>query len=221
MNTNSEIIYRIATITDAKIIAKITIDAFKDNVDEFTTKLGSNFMTTYFRTIISTPGVVIICAERDGVILGYVQATIDAIKEQKYLKNSTFKLALSVLPKFIVDPWLFLKLLSRYRSLYTTTTTTNNNNNNRPLYNGIIDGTRITHWVTIPSIRKENIAFTLMAKCLDILKLLGSERVRFDVYKNDQKTFKNMLLLGATVVEEYDTSDHKQKILMEIELTNW
>lgn len=102
-------LFKQGNINDAKAIAQIHEKAFKDF---FLTKLGINFLNTYYKSCLQDPLTVAICvSDLNGNIMGFASG---CLKSKGYHKkifiNNFFSFSFSLLKSLLLDPKILFRL---------------------------------------------------------------------------------------------------------------
>lgn len=203
--------FRLAKPSDAKQIANCHWHVRDRYSQGIFLSLGERFLRSYYKIILNDPYEVIICAERDGKILGFSSATLDGTKQAQNLRKHRVQLGLSAMWSLICKPSLIKDVFQRYRSL--------NHDSSAPSFIHT-EGVRGEYWCW----RKEEDAgmesiYMNKAK-YEILYDLGVREMFFEVDKFNKAVFKYHTKINkAEPIEEVSLPDGRERVLFRKVLT--
>ena len=113
----SEIKFRIAKPSDAKQIANCHWHVRDRYSQGIFLSLGEGFLRTYYKIILDDPWEVVVCAEKDGRIVGFSSATLDGRYQADNLSKHKIRLGVAAAKAIIAHPGLFKEVWLRYKSL--------------------------------------------------------------------------------------------------------
>lgn len=103
---------RHATQNDVGNIVDIHCDAFRDF---FLTSLGRNFLSTYYSCFIKSNETVVICAEENGILLGFSAASkVCKGFNGRLIKGNAFSFALVALQLLFTKPMALIRLVRNF-----------------------------------------------------------------------------------------------------------
>lgn len=202
-------IFRLAFRSDAHQLAQLHQLSSAQQPGGFMFRLGSAFLTRYYRILIDEGSSVIICAVDDsGYILGFVAGSLNAESRLLALKKYRFSLLMASLPAFIRQPSLVSEVLSRQNSGSADESSA-----------GYVvqSGAHVEFWAWQPD-HKGGGALQLFLKWLALMRLLGVQTVSGEVDKVNNAILKAHRMLGAKVVKEFTTPDGRERFLIEYHL---
>lgn len=206
----SDIKFRLAKPSDAGKIAEIQQKIKEVNSLGIFCRMGHHFLTTYYEILINDPETIFICAVNDNdLICGYCFNVIEAKKQNDNMRKHKFKLAVSALTSIIKKPVLLKELYYRYKSL--------ENNDEIYLHN---EGAHGGYWGWDPDYQDSLSSFELHEKTLLITKLLGVEKLHFEVDKENKHVFKFHKINGAIMEKEFKLPDGRERVFMSYDLKN-
>ena len=209
----SNINYRLAKPSDAKQIANCHWHVRDRYSQGIFLSLGERFLRTYYKIILDDPYEVVVCAEKNGKIIGFASTTMDAAAQAKNLKSHKVKLGFSALGAIICKPSLFKAVWQRYRSL--------NNDSNTPSFVHT-EGVRGEYWCWLKSEEDDSLGSMELSNIKNrILYDLGVRELFFEVDKFNTHVYKYHLKVNkAEPVEEITLPDGRERVLMRKVLNN-
>tara|TARA_S200000501_G_C20817622_1_gene741330 strand:+ start:860 stop:1498 length:639 start_codon:yes stop_codon:yes gene_type:complete len=196
---------RIAKKSDFREIANIHYLSRESLNSGFFSLATRRFIYLYYKIMLDDPNFVVLCVEDEtSKINGFVSASLDAKKQFKNLSNHKFSLGFSLIPLLFFRPHLLFEAIKRYKSSL--------GKSNERFVN--IDGVRGEFWVW--DIRKKNSvwAVILYNSHLNLLSLLGIEKMNFEVDKKNRKILKFHKNNGAKILDNYSLPDGRERLLM-------
>lgn len=114
----SEIRFRLAKPSDAKLIANCHWHVRDRYTQGIFLSLGKGFLREYYKVLLNDPWEVVVCGvKEDGKIVGFCSATMDAKKQAENITSHKFVLGLAALKALLIHPSLIKALIQRYKSL--------------------------------------------------------------------------------------------------------
>ena len=101
-----EIRYRLAKPSDAKQIAAIHYGIREQYDVGIFARLGKPFLRRYYSIMLNDPWEVVVCAEKEGRIMGFSSYTLDAAHLMAVYRKHRLALAFGALPSLIMRPSL-------------------------------------------------------------------------------------------------------------------
>lgn len=200
----------IANISDIKNLAKAHYICSGNQEQGFMYHLGYGFFEAYYKILLKEKNTVAICAETDdGEIIGLVTGSILEEEHAICLKKNRFKLLLAALPALVKNPKLCKDLFLRSKLESAETSE-----------NGfiVLTGPRLEYWGWLPEHRETMGAVELLKVWLKIVAALGCRKVVFEVDRNNLKSEKIHLILGAKITHEIITPDGRKRGILEYTL---
>jgi hypothetical protein len=198
---------RLANLADAPELAHLHLESGAQQPGGFMFRLGKPFLAEYYRSILLTEGTVILCAERNGRLLGFVSGTLRGEQRVPGLRKRRVRLAMAALPSLLKCPSLLMQAYARQKS---------GSADSGP---GFIvqSGPHEEYWAWSDAGMAG--ALQLHLKWLAIMKTLGAEKVSGEFDRINQPIERIHRLLGARFLKEITTPDGRQRVLMEYDLT--
>lgn len=203
-----DIRFRLAKPSDAKQIANCHWHVRDRYSQGIFLSLGEGFLRTYYKIILDDPWEVVVCAEKDGRIVGFSSATIDGRAQADNLRKHKIRLGLAAAKAIILHPKLFKEVWLRYKSL--------KKDDDGPQF-VTVDGVRGEYWCW----RKDE--DSLLSVDVDfakghILYDLGYRELYFEVDKFNKQVYKYHLRNKAEPVEEITLPDGRVRVLFKGQL---
>jgi hypothetical protein len=197
---------RFANISDAEELARAHMASGARQPAGFMFKLGRPFLAEYYRVILSCKGTIILCAEKDKEIVGFISGTMRAEERVPGLKRNRLKLALAALPAIIKEPKLLLQAYARETS------------GSAESGDGFIvqSGPHQEYWAwCVPGVSG---SLQLQLKWLAILKTLGASCVLCEVDAVNELSEDAHRACGARRIAEITTPDGRERHILKYEL---
>lgn len=174
--------------------------------------LGESFLRTYYKIVLDDPWEIAVCAERDGQIIGFATATMDAHAQAENLKRHKIRLGLAALGAIMRKPALLKAVWQRYKSL-------NDDGNGCKFVH--TEGVRGEYWCWRKSERQDATTSMKLNKAkYKILYDLGVREMFFEVDKFNTQVYKYHINFNhAEPIEEITLPDGRQRVLMKKILT--
>ena len=172
----------------------------------FMFKLGQSFLREYYSAILRAEGTVILCAEKEGKIIGFISGTLRAEERMPSLKRRRFRLAFAALPAFLHHPSLLFQAHMRQ------------NPGSAENGSGFIvqAGPHQEFWAwSAPGVSG---ALHLQLKWLAIMRTLGVSEVLCEVDRDNELSEKSHMACGAKRVHEMITPDGRERHILRYEL---
>lgn len=199
--------YRLASLSDAKELARVHDICSREQPGSFMFQLGPCLLRKYYQWFLQERQAVILCGLNEaGKIVGFVSGTMDAAESVDNLRKHKLSLFLASLPAILTRLRLLVALFSRYWSISRRA--------DKEEYM-ISSGARCTCWAVLPEARGNMGAVALLRTWLAVMRNLGTGSIRMEVDVDNTRSEMVHKLLGARRVHEYHTPDGKPRILME------
>ena len=167
-------------------------------------------MRTYYRIILDDPYEVVVCAEKDGKIIGFSSATLDAASQARTLKKHKISLGLSALGAIICKPSLLKAVWQRYRSL--------SNDKNAPSFVHT-EGVRGEYWCWLKEYEDGFKSVEVGKAKENIIYDLGYKELFFEVDKFNKRVFKFYTKIEKSEpIEEITLPDGRERVLFKKQL---
>lgn len=204
----SDIIYRLAKPDDAKRIADVHYSVRGRYDAGIFSRLGKPFLRRYYKIILNDPYEIVICAEKDGRILGFSSSTLDSQRQMSRLRKHKLSLAGSALPSIVKKPSLIAQLLQRYKA-------TRADSDIRFVHT---EGVRGEYWAWDPDVADPIAAVELDDVSHKVLYALGAEEVCFEVDAINKNVLKLHKLNKAEEMERIMLPDGRERVLLKYDL---
>ena len=202
--------YRLAKGSDVQNIANLHWESSKRQPSSFMFKLGYFFLVRYYKCILNEKQSVVLCAEdEEGILLGFVSGSIDASERTNTLRANKISLLLAAVPQVIMNPALIKDIFSRYYSGSVESG------------DGYIvqDGPHEDFWAWKEGYKSGNESILLHLAWLKMMNVLRVSHVRGEVDDENTLIVKTHKFLGAKIIKEYTTPDHRKRYVFEYDLS--
>ena len=202
--------YRLAKVSDVKNIANLHWKSSKRQPSSFMFKLGYFFLVRYYKCILNEKQSVVLCAEdEEGNLLGFVSGSIDASERTNTLRANKISLLLAAVPQIIINPALIKDIFSRYYS------------GSVEAGGGYIvqEGPHEDFWAWEENYKSGNESILLHLAWLKMMNVLSVSHVRGEVDDENTLILKIHKFLGAKILKEYTTPDHRKRYVFEYDLS--
>ena len=203
-----EIRYRLAKRSDARRIADIHYGIRTQYDAGIFARLGRSFLRQYYRIMLNDPWEVVVCAEKEGRIIGFSSYTLDAEHQMATYRRHRLALALGALPSLLRKPSLAGHLLQRYRSTAAES----------DVRFVTARGTRGEYWAWDARYKDPIAAVELDEIAHRILYALGYDEVFFEVDTLNKSILKYHKLNKARELERLTLPDGRERFLMKYNL---
>ena len=205
----SEIKFRLAKPSDARQIANCHWHVRDRYSQGIFLSLGESFLRIYYKIILDDPWEVVVCAEKNGRIVGFSSATLDGRAQADNLRKHKIRLGLAAAKAIILHPKLFKEVWLRYKSL---------KKNNKGQQFVTVDGVRGEYWCwrkdddSLMSVEMENAKSHLLYD-------LGYRELFFEVDKFNKQVYRYHLKVNkAEPIEEIKLPDGRVRVLFKLKL---
>lgn len=201
----SEIRFRIAKPSDAKQLAYCHWHVRDRYTQGIFLSLGKSFLRTYYKIILDDPYEVVVCAEKDGKVIGFSSATLDAASQAKTLKKHKIQLGFSALWAIVFKPSLIKGVWQRYRSL--------SNDKNVPEFVHT-EGVRGEYWCWLKEYEDGFKSVEVGKAKENIIYDLGYKELLFEVDKFNKRVYKFYTKIEkCEPLEEITLPDGRERVL--------
>lgn len=202
--------YRLGKLSDLNQIVDLHFKVRDTYSVGYFSQMGKSFIKQYYRIVLDDPYEVFICAEDDsGTIRGFCSASLDVVEQFKRMRKHKFRMALSALPSFIVNPKSIRETWKRYNS-------TKGENDEKFIPK---EGPRCEYWTWDSDYKDSASSVALFNIYLSILYQLGVKSLPLDVDIVNENILLFHKLNKAEVVENITLSDGRQRTLLRYDLT--
>jgi hypothetical protein len=197
---------RLANIKDAGELARAHMASGARQPAGFMFKLGRSFLAEYYRAILTCKGTVILCAEKNNKIIGFISGTLRAEERLPGLKKHRFRLATAAMPAIMKQPALLFQAYAREKS------------GSAESGNGFIvqSGPHQEYWAwCVPGATG---SLQLQLKWLAVMKTLGATHIMCEVDGVNELSENAHKACGARRIAEITTPDGRKRHILRYEL---
>jgi hypothetical protein len=199
---------RLAKLSDAQALAELHIRCARQFDGGLALQLGTRYIRTYYRILISEKKSVVLCTE-DGArgLVGLASGTLDYYSEhESALARNRIPLLWAAVPALLRSPSLVRAITARTRARKFEES------------HAAPDDLAKAHfmfWGWDPDAELGGGAIVLMQKWLSVVRLLGAKEIIFEVDSTNKKVVQIHRLLGARTLRTVNTPDRGQRFVME------
>jgi len=193
---------RFANFADVGELARVHLETGIRQPAGFMFRLGRRFLEEYYRTILLEKGTVILCAESEGKIVGFISGSLRAEERVPGLRKRRLRLALAALPAILRSPSLAFQAFERQKS------------GSAEKGEGFIvqSGAHQEYWAWAASGTAGSLL--LQKKWLSIMQILGADRVTCEVDKVNELSEMAHRVCGARRLTSLKTPDGRERLLL-------
>lgn len=208
----SNIKFRLAKPSDAKQIAYVHYH-IRDKYDQgFFAQVNYSFLEHYYKVVLNDPCEVVVCAEDENQkIVGFSSGSLDAERQFIGMRRKKFSFVLPLLTSAISKPQLIKNALDRFKS-------TKGESSNQYVSS---KGARIEYWGWLPGRDDSDQSIVMQDILFYTMKLLGAERVFFEVDKINKRVFKFHKINGAEEVQSFVMPDGRERVELVYDMNNY
>lgn len=195
--------FRLGNPRDTGRLACLHLQSSKKQPGGFMYHLGKGWLKAYYRILLTKGNLIVLCAEEDGQIMGFVSGTLDASKNMDALRHNKFSLLIAAIPAIICNPKILLESYRRQKA---------NAGVGKDMY-VLKDGVHEDYWAWNPA--RHSGAIDLHLKWLSLVKLLGANNVKGEVDMANKMILKTHQMLGAKLVRQFVTPDGRKRVIIE------
>ena len=208
----SNIKFRLAKPSDAKQIAYVHYH-IRDKYDQgFFAQVNYSFLKQYYKVVLNDPCEVVVCAEDDSQkVIGFCSASLDAQRQFKRMRKYKWGFVLPLIASAIKTPSLIKSALDRFKSTkgdsaneYVTST-----------------GARAEYWGWLPNRDDSECSVVMQDIMFYMMKMLGADKLYFEVDKINKKIFKFHKINGAQEIKSYIMPDGRERVELVYDLNNY
>lgn len=208
----SSIKYRLAKASDAKQIAYVHYH-IRDNYDQgFFAQVNYSFLKQYYKVILNDPCEVVVCAEDENQkVVGFCSASLDAQRQFIRMRKHKWGFILPLIASAISRPSLIKSALDRFKS-------TKGESNNEYVTS---EGARAEYWGWLPNRDDSEYSVVMQDIMFYMMKMLGADKLYFEVDKINKKIFKFHKINGAQELRSYTMPDGRERVELVYDLNNY
>lgn len=199
--------FRLAKPSDAKQIANCHWHVRDRYTQGIFLSLGERFLRAYYRVVLDDPYEVVVCAEKNGKIVGFASTTLDAAAQAQNIRAHKLSLGIAALGAIVCKPNLLKAVWQRYRSL--------SDDKSVPSFVHT-EGVRGEYWCWLKSEEDDSLSSMELSNIKNrILYDLGVRELFFEVDKFNTHVYKYHLKVNkAEPIEEIKLPDGRERVLM-------
>lgn len=208
----NNITFRLAKPSDAKQIAYVHYH-IRDKYDQgFFAQVNYSFLKQYYKVVLNDPGEVVVCAEDEkGRIVGFSSGSLDSKRQFHLMRKNKFSFILPLLTSALSNPALIKAAIDRFKS-------TKGESTNEYV---ITEGARVEYWGWLPGRDDSDQSILMQDIMFNIMKLLGADKLYFEVDRINKRILKFHKLNGAEEVKSYTMSDGRERVELMYNLNNY
>jgi len=214
MNDNLDqdrVLYRIAKMSDAAELAKAHLICGENQVGSFMEKLGKQFLTRYYKTVLACKYSIIVVgySQVSGKIYGFHSGSIDTHQQRKYLRKNRFLLAMSAALCLAKRPRLIPEIYKRYKSLEDDSNTS-----------VVRSGARGEYWAWKPGAPSYGGA-QVHKNWHNTMLALGCLKVRSEVNVSQPRVRKAIIAMGGVILNSTHDFNGNERLIVEYDLVKY
>lgn len=207
-----DIKFRLAKPSDAKQIAYVHYH-IRDKYDQgFFAQVNYSFLMQYYKVILNDPCEVVVCAEDENQkVIGFCSASLDAKRQFIRMRKHKWGFILPLITSAISRPSLIKSALDRFKS-------TKGESNNEYVTS---EGARAEYWGWLPNRDDSECSVVMQDIMFYMMKMLGADKLYFEVDKINKKIFKFHKINGAQELRSYIMPDGRERVELVYDLNNY
>jgi hypothetical protein len=206
LESSATISYRFACPSDSAALGVLHYECATELEDSFMAGLGSRWLKTYYKAILSEPCTVVVAAFAESHrLLGFSSGSLDVSAQMRAVRKRRIALLLSALPALLRRPKLALGLIRRYRATRGSEQETF----------VVTSGCRADFLAWRKENRNGGGALPLLCVWYGVMRQLKCGPIVFEVDANNAKAERFHRLLGALVIRSFTTADGKHRLVMQ------
>lgn len=208
----SDIKFRLAKPSDAKQIAYVHYH-IRDKYDQgFFAQVNYAFLKQYYKVVLNDPCEVVICAEDENQkIVGFSSGSLDSERQFKMMRKKKFCFVFPLLTSALAKPKLIKSALDRFNS-------TKGKSNQEFV---TTKGSRLEYWGWLPGRNDSDQSVKMQDLLFYTMKLLGAEKLFFEVDKVNKRIFKFHKINGAEEVKTFIMPDGRERVELVYDMNNY
>ena len=208
----SNIKFRLAKPSDAKQIAYVHYH-IRDKYDQgFFAQVNYAFLKQYYKVVLNDPCEVVVCAEDENQkIVGFSSGSLDSERQFKMMRKKKFSFVFPLLTSALAKPQLIKSALDRFKS-------TKGDSANEYV---TPKGARVEYWGWLPGRDDSDQSVVMQDILFYTMKMLGAEKLFFEVDKVNKRIFKFHKINGAEEVKTFLMPDGRERVELVYDMNNY
>lgn len=208
----SELHFRLAKPSDAKQIAFVHYH-IRDKYDQgFFAQVNYAFLKQYYKVVLNDPCEVVVCAEDENQkIVGFSSGSLDSERQFKMMRKKKFSFALPLITSALTRPQLLKSAFDRFKS-------TKGDSKNEYVSS---KGARVEYWGWLPDRNDSDQSVVMQDILFYTMKLLGAEKLYFEVDKVNKRIYKFHKINGAEEVKSFVMPDGRERVELVYNMNNY
>lgn len=202
---------RFAKVSDADEVADVHFRCSQNQEMGFMFKLGKGFFRQYYRVLLNERNSIVLVAEDNNHrIIGLSTGSLQTEEHLVALKKHKLRFLFVTLLQIMRHPNLIYQIIIRQKNI------SNGQGNNGFI---AMSGARLEYWGWLPD-HKESMGAVELLRCwLAVVRQLGAVRVNHEIDVGNTKSEQIHKLLGSKVVGSFFTTDGRERLMMEYDLS--
>lgn len=208
----SNIKFRLAKPSDAKQIAYVHYH-IRDKYDQgFFAQVNYSFLVQYYKVVLNDPCEVVVCAEDENKkIVGFSSGSLDSKRQFEQMRKKKFIFVWPLLTSAIAKPKLLKSALDRFKSTKEDSETEY----------VATEGPRVEYWGWLPGRDDSDQSVVMQDILFYIMKLLGTDKLYFEVDKINKRIFKFHKINGAEEIKSFVMPDGRERVELMYDMNNY
>lgn len=204
--------YRLAKPSDAKQIAYVHYH-IRDKYDQgFFAQVNYAFLKHYYKVVLNDPCEVVVCAEDENQkIVGFSSGSLDSERQFKMMRKKKLGFVFPLMISALSNPYLIKSAFDRFKS-------TKGSSSNEYVTS---KGARVEYWGWLPGRDDSDLSVKMQDLLFYTMKLLGTDKLFFEVDKINKRIFKFHKINGAEEVKTFVMPDGRERVELVYDLNNY
>ncbi len=205
----SEIKFRLAKPSDAKQIANVHYHVRDKYGEGFFAHVNKSFLCQYYKVILNDPYQIVVCAELDGMILGFSSGSMDVKEEFENFRKNKWKFVWPLITTALTNPKIIKAAIERYKST--------SGKSEKKFINAM--GARNEYWAWLPGRDDSYMSLYTQELMLYFMKCFGVTEVYGEMDSVNEKVVKMQTRNGNKILERFKMPDGRERLscLMKME----
>lgn len=207
-----DIQFRLAKPSDADQIAYVHFH-IRDKYDKgFFAQVNYSFLRQYYKVVLDDPCEVIVCAEdANHKIVGFSSGSLNSERQFERMRKKKLSFVWPLITSALSKPSLIRDAFSRFKSTKTNST---------EKYVSTV-GARVEYWGWLPGRTDSDNSIIMQDIMFYMMKLLGAEKLYFEVDKVNKRIFKFHKINGAEEVRSFIMPDGRERVELVYDMNNY